>query len=807
MISPDFLSTAQALGYSPIFLVDIPKLGKYYGSIEPGLLGPWLAGGGLIAGLNVLAGAALPTYETSLYPMRQDGIGRIAYQLEEGFARTTQASFQLFTESLPGIEDALVRIKLRFKGVDGEAILFQGNVDTTKSSYNKLDVSLVDDTLRNTVPVPPQIGTDFLPRSFAQGAAIPIILGDVEFVPGIQLIGATTDVLAFEANTGSDEVLTRNPSATFPPTGTVRIVSDAGTSTVAYSSVDTIVVEDQICTRLVLTEDPSFVHPSGSSVTLVNFAAQYLLGFSGQNVRRSPGLSEHSASYNIVLDHRKLTVIESDAAEIGAYIASEARGLNLIANGNFSRTDMSMWTAVSGNWSISLDGPLTGSTLAGTARAYTEITTTIGVIYRATFTVQNANATSAKILFGTPSVPEKYYSFEELTHTTDNFYDLIFVASDAVTRITLIITGTGDSKVAFFDQFDLYDLSTENPATQLRYMIQQHIPSVTPDETSFQEAEQVWVEEGDRCAGVIQQTEEAQALLGRIAAQFRAKTFLDEDGRQNLVLFDQSREPSYRFTQSHILKDSLTFGTPRKTFTHFYVYYGRAAQDQSTGTETLGGRGAFNGVALCTPTETNHSAEKNLPSFCSEALMASRSEETLEIFADLIPNAGTAENLLSYLVRKHTFRPITCTFVTFLNAVHLKIGQFVRVKHPRVNSKNRFEIIGKEVTPNGCYTTLTCEEIPPFRFGSYTENWDLPLVSLGLYRHTEEWDIVIPVWSMFSLAKEEEGESEEEDPPIPDPTDPPGELFRPLAFADCNPFKESWDINEGEVILDMGEDV
>ncbi len=787
-ITSSFAATKELGGYKPVFLVELLGLGKFYATREPEFSGLWLANQGLLADSGILADADVPEYITNIYPLRSSGIGSISYQLDSsGFARTGSASVSFLNQDLLSHElqelvlnNTVARIRLGFFGQDmaDYVSIFRGNVDGHQATSETLDLDLIDDTLRQSVPTPPLVGTDFLARSFVQGNAIPIILGDVENVPAIQLIGAATDDLAFEATPASTFILTLNPNLNIPNSGELRVTSSSGVSTVDYEGVSVSVINNVAYTRIDLAESLAFTHPSGSDVVLFEPTYTYMFGFAVQNVRKVRRTAGHPTVVPTVrntpveptgLDHRRITIAEFENAEqvgVNATVSSEARGVNVFPNGNQDTNvadDLTAegWTIGNGAWdrflpASTFDYVLRGRTnvdQAVVSDAYIDIPTTSGTRYRFTFTIKNIDALYGQVAIGTPSAAGHYYTFEELTRTSESLYDLSFVADDTTLRITLKVgnfTPPHAATTVYFDQFDLYDLSTENPAVQLEHLILTHMPNITPHAASFAESEALWASTGDRCAGIIQQPEEDQALLGRLAQQFRAKTFLNENGEQKIVAFDQSRIPVYNFEARHVHKGTMTITRSPLTeiFTHFYVYYGRAPQDQADNTADLGGREAFQGVSFCTPFETNHSVESGLYVLAERAKQSYRLERTLEVFGDFIPDAKTAENLLSYIVRRGTHQRYICSFSSFLNAADVEVTDFVRITHRLVHPDHRgntFEVVHKTVEANGCFTRFVCEEINPFNFGGYTEHWEPPVGLISSVIHHEAWDLPPPL--------------------------------------------------------------
>lgn len=776
----NFDAQKESEGHYPIFLVELLGLGRFYATKEPGFSGLWLAGQGLTAmtvndtSRQILAGDSQPTYETLLHKLGNNGISSISFQLSpEDFARTGDTAVSLINEGFIHLEledelleNTVARIMLGWNGLARIDYIpvFKGVIDSTGATLERFDLRFADDTVRNIVPVPAQIGSDFRPRAFDQGKAFPIVLGDVEDVPMIQLVGDASTVLG-QALTTSDVVLYYfNPTTPFPRSGTVRITDSAVNYTVTYDGVTTETIGNQVYGKLSLTSAPSSNAATGATVALEDHLKKYLVSFAGQNIRRirtTAGAAPAGAPTwkNEAIDptgndHRRITVVEqphatADGQSLQATIASEARGENKVFNGNFL-SNVTGWTVSAG----SFDHFTPGGTFDPVGRirtnaaqviqsiTYQDVTVDANVRHRLTFTARNNDLVFMAVNIGTPTDATKYYQFGDISDTSEQLFDLIFEPDESTVRITLVGDNgaSGSAQEGYFDQFDLYDVTTENPATQIEHLIDTHMPQIDPDPVSFQEAFNEWDASQDRIAGVLQQTEEQQALLGRIAQQFRARTFLGEDGLQKLRVFNQSRPPERSLTLRDIVKGSMRVSRSplKEIFTHYYVYYGRVPEIPTPG-ENLGGRVAFSGAAVATPSETSHPTIA-LNTLCKGAREQFRKESTLEVFADLVPDAQTACNTLEYLVRKGTHQRTRVEFQSWFRMVDIEVTDFVKIAHPLLDGNRIYEVKEKEVIPNGGTTRWVCEEIAPFKFGSFTEHWEPPTTKLKALILTEHWE-------------------------------------------------------------------
>ena len=769
-LTDNFLVQKENRNYSPVFLVEMAGLGKFYGSREPGFTGVWLAGTDLIATPYILAGADIGAYTTVLHQLRNSGLGTITYQLDDkGLGTVGAGAIQFLNQGGLSLElqellleNNTVLIRLGFLGLEREdyATVFRGIVDKHSATFEAFNLDLVDDTLKQLTPGPPQIGTDVFPRAFTQGSAVPIILGEARDVPVIQLVGPVQTLLAFDITSASTLILTTNPNAAYPPKGSITLTGLAGSETVTYTAVNRTVENNITYNEFVLGTHIVGAFTAGATVDLSVLDYQYLLGFSAKNVRkvRANGAAPTSAPTirNRPLDPtggdpRKVTTIEFPNPEtsVTATVSSVNRGDNL-----FLTDAAEPATFGDGGWDYEVPAGRQETVLKGVINdsqhtnsdAYIDVAVEIGHTYRVSATAENLDALYVAVTMGTEIAPAAYFSFSEVTGATEQTFDLDFTATRATFRLGFLIGNVGSpypEQTVYFSNFDLYDVQSENPALQIGDLIRDHMPNIQPDPESFDEAFLLWDDAGDRMSGIIQQTEEQQALLGRLANQFRARTFLNEQGRQKLVVFDQSRIPVYDFQTRDVYKGSMavTKSPLSEIYTNVYVYYGRSAAGSNA--QDLGGREAFTGVVFASPGKTNHVTEAGLGELCQRARDRFKLDRTVEVFCDLIFDSGTASNLLSYLVKRLTHQRTICQFTSYLRGIHVEIGDFVRVSHPLLPAASQFghfDVVSKELDPNGCFVKFQVEEINPFLFGGFLEHWEPPRAGFPARVFYESWD-------------------------------------------------------------------
>ena len=797
------------LGYEPVFLVEILATNDFFTTRDPGFTGPWLAGEGLTAGSggisNVAAAPERPVYDGGLKQLVDEGIASISYGIDsEGLARTGNTALEILNQELFHLTlqnnellNAKIRIRQGFHGGDFSdyITIFQGSIERFVANYDAMSVELVDDTVNNAILTPPQLGADFFPQSVTVGRAIPIVLGDINFVPAIPISEAANSRLVFEFTSLDNQlsVFDDQPDQRFPANGELTINAEVFT----YNRVKPAVVNGiPVIQFTQLTRTAPVLHAAGAPVTLTNVELLKMLAFyGGPNVRKLRGPDGVHPTSVTTLPARVLDPVGNDPrivqtlttspeeSDLTVSMSGENRGLNLIRKGDGNQPLLSPeWTVTNGTFNSQFTpGGESEPVIQGRVEAFQvgpssirqDVATVTGDRYRLTFSARlsgSATPPFQTVFVGTQTSPSAIHNFGQMTFVNEQGYDLVFTAQDTVTRITLEVDDTGilgTPEDAYWDHFQMYAVDTENPATSVQHLIERHIPSIQIDTDSFTLAEAQYKEVGDRLSGMVADTQEAQNLLGRIANQFRAKTWLTEDGKQKWKVFDNSEAPIAQFNPSNIDKGTMSITQEHvdSIYTHYYVYYNRR-NDLASG--ALGGRAAYQGVMYATPEDTNHTEEAVLQVLCKNASDTFRVKRVKEIFCDMIPDAATAARLLSLEVRLHTHRRILAQWTTYLNGIHLEVTDFVKITHdllPQFASGANFEILEKEVHPNGCLVSFVAAEIRQAAFGSFIENWEplsletpaliqeetweppppLQIVENGQYPFIENWDSSV-VW-------------------------------------------------------------
>lgn len=774
-MTDDFRDEHIKRGTSPVMLVEIQTAGEFFATREPGFTGNWKAGDGLIAGSGIQAGDAYPTYDTFLQQLIQGGIGTITqtWEPQSGLALTGSTNVQIINQGLYShitddidLTNARIRIRLGFFGQTfaDYITVFQGAIEEFDATLLDFNLRCVDDTLVTLKPAPPQTGSDFLPRASTVGRTIPVVLGDVDLVPAFPILTDVSGSLFLAVGTLDTEIFVTPVTAAFPPTGEITVNAEV----ITYTSVtESVVGQQQVLVFSGLTRPAPATHDAGDDVDLTSVVYEYLLGMEAASLRRirlEDG-SDPTTAVTVVSraldpegnDPRRITVLLSDTADeaLTATVEGENRAPNLIVNGEGDADPATLgWTLTSGAWAsvvLGSENVIRGRVVASQAidsELVQDVTTTDGALMRFTGTITLDGAATppfATIRIGTPGSPSSVFDFGQITSTSDQGVDLTFRApSGGTTRITLVVNSDtpGSAEDAYFDHLHLYEVDSENPSTQVQFLINKHMRNINVDPVSFGEAFTLYQELGDRMAGTLDTTQEAQNLLGRLAFQFRAKTFFNESGKQKWIVFDNARPPVLTISANDVDKGSfhVSLEPEEKIRTHFYVYFNRRA-DVTDG--TLGGRDSYQNVLFATPEDTNSVEDAVLSVLCQQARDLFRVDRVMEIFADMIPDASTADRLLSQLVREYTYRRYIATFTTWINNVELEVGDIVRIGHDLLpDSANgvTFEVQEKQFFANGMKVAYKCAEIRQSQYSAWVERWEPPFNGTPSLIHQEDWN-------------------------------------------------------------------
>lgn len=124
---------------------------------------------------------------------------------------------------------------------------------------------------------------------------------------------------------------------------------------------------------------------------------------------------------------------------------------NLISNGAFA-SDASDWTAQDATLSV-VSGELQVAESGGAnpGQAYQDIATVVGRIHKLTFKFKKGTADSGKVLVGTTADPDALLTSPAYSDVEATEKVLLFIATEATTRITLQSDDATDGETSFFD--------------------------------------------------------------------------------------------------------------------------------------------------------------------------------------------------------------------------------------------------------------------------------------------------------------------------------------------------------------------
>ena len=767
-VSSAFANEQTKFGTEPIWLAEIPALGIFLSSREPQFTGNWKAGDGLVAGSPVKAGDPYPVYENLLTQLDSGGLNTISFTQDAlGFSRTGNTAFEVLNQGIfsdtfltPLTEGTVVRIRLGFFGLELNEYLtvFKGVVEEMDATLESMTFSLIDDTLSLLEPTPSVTSARVFPRSFEKNRAIPIALGEAESIPSVRLVGDVSARLGANLTIGATDLFVDGTDHPFPPTGDLII---NGAETLSYGAVTESTFNGRPALQFTdLTRTAPLAASLGETVVLTNVVYTWANGFIDDNndKPRVAGAEPTTGNFSSRAvsptgdDPRTVFTYESttDLAENPVTDMAGGVGPNLVTAGSGSTTDLAQWTIVNGTWSV---GGLTDNFFQGSVPAldpapgemYIEFPVEPLTEYYIKLSAHLTAGAFYNVFVGFGGQPAVYFSSGNRNNATEEFIEGTFTTflAPGIARITLQLDNASGA-TARFDHIRVRKLSTLNPSNLIRHLIEAHIPSLDVHDASFNEAFTLMAEEGDVMSGALVAPEEAQAVIGRIAYQFRCKTHLGEDGEQRLVYFDNQRNPVARIGPSDIDKGSMHVElAPEETvYSQFFVYYDR---DYAAGeTRGLGGRENYRNLASTSPTGSTSDQGPLLVPFCQFARDTLKSTRALEVFADFITDPGTANRLMEHLVRYHTYRKVLATFTTWINRIDLEIGDFIFLDHellPDFASGARYEIIEKSIQPNGFTVTYKCQEIRQTQFGGWIETWEPFNIVVPAIVLNEVWDL------------------------------------------------------------------
>ena len=774
--TPQFSIAKAQLQYEPIILVEFQSAGVLLASRDPEFSGKWLPGDGLVPGSGVgVPDSDYPAYLTNLRKISDGGVDTISFEIDpQGVASTSSTGVEILNEDLfshltasSELGNAAVRIRLGFVGGNYQdyMTIFSGVVDDFVANYESFSLDFIDDIVRNDFEIPPLTGADFFPRTQSPNVAIPIILGDVRDVGTTLHDSDAASFLANVTGSGDTAIFLLDPNVRMPRAGEILITSNSGNETLQYTQVDTVISFGRSLTRLTqLTRASAANHEALAPVTLTSVQYRHIIGFEGRelrNLRKADNTHPTTSPFTESLalsstggDARRIHMIQDDTLVSDGYIIDMAgpdRGLNAIVNSDANGDPAAQgWTVIAGAWNAFTPAGESEPVIRGQvamsqvipSELRQDVPSIVGERYRFTFTGRTDTADFVTVSVGTITDSQAYTAFGQIETTPEVQFEFVFISVATTTRITLLVDEATNPSQGFFDHIQLYDMASENPGNSVQDLIRRHMPTIFPDPVTFADAVARYRDSADRMNGILTDASESQYVLTRIADQFRAKTFLGEDGKQRWKMFDNMRNPVAAIDPSTVDKGSfrVSQASPERVFSRVFIYYDR---DPSLGRENLGERSSYRGLLFSTPEGTNSLDDPALGEVAKAAKVVSRDEKTLEIFADMISDPTTADRLLSLKARLVSYRPIIAEFTSYLQVIDAERGDFVQINHPLLPAPQqgvRFEVVSKQILPNGMLTAWRCEEVRQTVFAQYIETWEPTELRLPSLIQQEDWE-------------------------------------------------------------------
>lgn len=134
----------------------------------------------------------------------------------------------------------------------------------------------------------------------------------------------------------------------------------------------------------------------------------------------------------------------------------------LVSNGKFT-SDTTGWTAVDASLASAANGQdgncleITESGGANPGKAYQDITTLVGHIYKLEFYFKKGTSDYGKVMIGTMGDEDAIHDTGNLSDASWTKYTVLFIATATTTRITLESVDATAGEISYFDEVALYD--------------------------------------------------------------------------------------------------------------------------------------------------------------------------------------------------------------------------------------------------------------------------------------------------------------------------------------------------------------
>lgn len=137
---------------------------------------------------------------------------------------------------------------------------------------------------------------------------------------------------------------------------------------------------------------------------------------------------------------------------------------NLVSNGNFE-TNTTGWTGVNANLSLEAGAGVGASqalkianSASSAGKAYTDITTVVGGLYRLKASVDVGDADSVQVIVGTTADDDAIYTSPAYTDTAIAEKHLSFVATSTTTRVSFVVGSTTTGQFVIVDGVEIEEV-------------------------------------------------------------------------------------------------------------------------------------------------------------------------------------------------------------------------------------------------------------------------------------------------------------------------------------------------------------
>lgn len=375
-------------GYEPVFLVEIASASLYLSS------------------RNVTLGGI--EYSNILEKLSRGGLGNLNRGFDTyGRLQIGSTSVRILNQALYSdildtytLNQAAVVVKLGFYGgvLADYITLFNGVIDSISTSYEHMELSVLDQSVKLQEPLAALIGQKYFRGApGGRGSPIPIVLGRTINLGTYQVEAAAVGTLAADVGAGDTVIYIDEIGATFPEAGTFNV---GGAESIDYTSRSiTSLSGNTVLAFSGLTRGSPTTHSAGDTVTLTGIDYTYLVGYECQavNTIREDG-AVVSAGLTTTLDasgraDQDVTIVVSTTQRGTMTVDADGLNLdttNLVSNGDAETGDMTGWTVddttvqaqavevYEGGYSFEAYGVTIGGT---PAKFHEDITTVVGQRY------------------------------------------------------------------------------------------------------------------------------------------------------------------------------------------------------------------------------------------------------------------------------------------------------------------------------------------------------------------------------------------------------------------------------------------